>query len=96
MTVMPILVSVLGTVRNGLKRRLKEVEIKGRKEIKQTPALLRAARMHKNLQETWSLAFGGGHTPLQSSSRQDSVKVKKNNSPVSRGSKIHRLYLCSG
>ena len=39
-TLMPIIISALGTVRKGLEKRLEELEIRGRIELIQTTALL--------------------------------------------------------
>ena len=50
-TVIPIVIGVLGTVINGLIKRLKDQEIRGREETIQTTALLRSARTPKRVLE---------------------------------------------
>ena len=51
-TVIPIVISTLGTISEGLVRKLVELEIKGWPETIQTTALLSSARMQRVL-ETW-------------------------------------------
>ena len=52
-TVTPIVVGALGTVNNGLVKGLEDLEITGRLETIQNPALLRTARILRRVLETW-------------------------------------------
>ena len=45
MTVIPIVISALGTISKVLERRLEELEIRGRTEATQGTAMLRSARV---------------------------------------------------
>ena len=51
-TFIQIVISVLGTVTEGLLKGLEELEIRGRVETIQTTALLRSARILRRVQET--------------------------------------------
>ena len=48
-----IVIVALGTVTKGLKKELEDLEIRGRKEIIQTIALLSSARILRRVLETW-------------------------------------------
>ena len=52
MTVIPIVISALGTIPKGLVKRLKMLEIRGRVETIQTTVLLRSARILRRVLET--------------------------------------------
>ena len=51
--VIPVVVGALGTVLNGLERRLEESEIRRKIKTIQTITLLRSARILKRVMETW-------------------------------------------
>ena len=50
-TAVPIVIGAIGTVTKGLVQRLKNLEIRGRVETIQTPALLRLVRILKKVLE---------------------------------------------
>ena len=52
-TIIPIIISALGTVIKGLVKGLENLEITGRMETIQTIALLRSARILRRVLETW-------------------------------------------
>ena len=52
-TVIPIVISALGTVTKGLVQRLKDLEITGREDTVQPIALLRWAKRLRRFLETW-------------------------------------------
>ena len=52
-TIIPIVNGALGTVTKGLIQRLKDLEIRRRKETIQTTALLKSARILRRVLETW-------------------------------------------
>ena len=52
-TIVPIVISALGTITKGLLRGLEDLEIGGRTETIQTAALLRTARILRWVLETW-------------------------------------------
>ena len=52
MTVIPVVISALGTVTKGLVQGLEDWEIRGRVETIRTAALLRSARILRRVQET--------------------------------------------
>ena len=51
-TILPIVISALGTVIKGLIKRVKDLEIRGRVEAIHTTALLRSARILRRVLET--------------------------------------------
>ena len=53
MTIIPIVISALGTVTKGLVQGLEDLEIIGWVETIQTTALLRSARILRRVLETW-------------------------------------------
>ena len=60
-----IIISVLGIVSKSLKRRLEELEIKGRIKTIQTTTLLRSAKILRRVLETWVLCGNSsGHVCL--------------------------------
>ena len=52
MTVIPTVFSALGTVHKAMKKRVEELEVKGRIEMILTTALLRLARILRRVLET--------------------------------------------
>ena len=54
-TLRRIVIGVLGTITEVLVRGLEDLEISGRVETTQTPALLRSARILRRILETWDL-----------------------------------------
>ena len=52
-TIVPIVISALGTVTKGLLKGLEDLEVSGRVETIQTTALLRTARILRRVLETW-------------------------------------------
>ena len=54
-TVIPIVISTLGTVTKGLVQGLEDLEVKGQVETIQTTALLRSARILRRVLEIWDL-----------------------------------------
>ena len=52
-TIVPIVIGALGTVIKGLFKGLEDVEVGGRVETIQTTALLKTARILKQVLETW-------------------------------------------
>ena len=52
-TIVPIVISALGTITKGLLKRLEDLEIGGRVETIKTTALLRTARILRRVLETW-------------------------------------------
>ena len=59
-TIIPIVIGALGTVIEGLSKRLEDWEIRGRMETIQTTTLLRSARILRRVLET-----GGGLLSLK-------------------------------
>ena len=51
-TIVPIVIGALGTITKGLLKDLEDLEIGGRVETIQTPALLRTARILRRVLET--------------------------------------------
>ncbi len=51
-TIVPIVISALGTITKGLLKGLKDLEVGGRVETTQTIALLRTARILRRVLET--------------------------------------------
>ena len=52
-TVVPVVISTLGTVTKELLKGLEDLEIRGRVETIQTTVLLRTARILRRILETW-------------------------------------------
>ena len=52
-TIVPIVISALGTITKGLLKDLEDLEVGGRVETIQTTALLRTARILRRVLETW-------------------------------------------
>ena len=52
-TIVPIVIGALGTIKKGLLKGLEDLEIGGRVETIQTTALLRTARILRRVLETW-------------------------------------------
>ena len=52
MTIIPIVIGALGTVTEGLIKRLENLKTRGRMETIQTTALLRSARIPRRVLET--------------------------------------------
>ena len=52
-TIVPIVIGAFGTITKGLLKGLEDLEVGGRVETIQTPALLRTARILKRVLETW-------------------------------------------
>ena len=52
-TIVPIVISALGTLTKGLLKGLEDLEVGGRVETIQTTALLRTARILRWVLETW-------------------------------------------
>ena len=52
-TIVPIVISVLGTITKGLLKGLEDLEVGGRVETIQTTALLRTDRIPSRVLETW-------------------------------------------
>ena len=52
-TIVPIVISALGTITKGLLKGLEDLELGGRVETIQTTALLRMSRILKRALETW-------------------------------------------
>ena len=52
-TIVPIVISVLGTITKGLLKDLEDLEVVGRVQSIQTTALLRTARILRGALETW-------------------------------------------
>ena len=52
-TIVPIVIGALGTVTKGLLKGLEDLEVSGRVETIQTTALLRTARILRQVLETW-------------------------------------------
>ena len=76
-TVIPIVISTLGTVTKALVQGLENLEIKGRVEIIQTTSLLRSARI---LRKSWRLEETCSHS--DPSERQSANVDKKNSQRV--------------
>ena len=51
--IIPIVTGAFGTVTNGLKKGLENLDIRGRVETIQTTTLLRSARILRRVLETW-------------------------------------------
>ena len=71
-TFIPIVIGVLGTVTEGLLKRLEDLEKRGRVQTIQTTTLLRSARIVRRVLETWG--------QLLSLSKKPSVNVRVKNS----------------
>ena len=52
-TIVPIVISALGTITKGLLKGLEDLEVGGRAETIQTTELLRTARILRRVLETW-------------------------------------------
>ena len=52
-TIVPIVIGAFGTITKGLLKGLEDLEVGGRVETIQTPALLRTARILRRVLETW-------------------------------------------
>ena len=52
-TIVPIVISALGTITKGLLKGPEDLEVGGRVETIQTTALLRTARIPRRVLETW-------------------------------------------
>ena len=52
-TIVPIMIGALGTITKGLLKGLEDLEVGGRVETIQTTALLRQARILRQVLETW-------------------------------------------
>ena len=52
-TIVPIVISVLGTITKGLLKGLEDLEVDWQVETIQTTALLRTVRILRRVQETW-------------------------------------------
>ena len=52
-TIVPIVIGALGTITKGLLKSLEDLEVGGRVETIQTTALLRTARILRQVLETW-------------------------------------------
>ena len=53
-TIVPIVIGALGTITKGLLKGLEDLEVRGRVETIQTTALLRTARILRQVLETWA------------------------------------------
>ena len=51
--VIPIVIGALGTVPNGKRKRLEELEIRGRIDTIQTSVLLRSVGIYRRILKTW-------------------------------------------
>ena len=52
-TIIPIVISTIGTVTKGLFKSLEDLDVGGRVETNQTTALLKTARILRRVLETW-------------------------------------------
>ena len=78
-TVIPIVISALGTVTKGLVQGLEDLEITGRVETIKTTELLRSIRLLRRVLETWRglLSLDSSEWPSANADVKNSSKEKK-------------------
>ena len=80
-TILPIVIGTLGAITKGLLKGLEDLEIGGRVETIQTTALLRTARILRQVLETWGdlLSLSYSEKPSANTDVKNSKGVNNNN-----------------